>query len=65
MLLSKISERKAKKYKLTEKERNFYLQLSFPKVNYVRPIETKYIKRLEGGILEEVNLEKRGGASDV
>jgi len=54
--LAKMSKEQAKKLNVPEEKRGYYLQVDIPKVNYAAPIEKKWLQRLKGGVLEEINL---------
>ncbi len=55
--LTVAREEDAKKYGIREDERRFYLRLDHTKSNYASPIETLWLKRVEGGSLEAIDLK--------
>ncbi len=55
--LAKMSKDQAKKFNIPEEERHFFLQVDIPKLNYAAPTEKKWLKRLKGGVLEEIDID--------
>ena len=56
--ISKMSKEQCEVYDIEEDDRSYYVQCDIPKANYVKPIAKKWLKRIEGGVLEEIQLDK-------
>ena len=62
--MATMSKEQCAKYGIKEDDRKWYVQVDIPKANYTAPIEKKWLKRLGGGVLEEVVLEEVKGVNN-
>lgn len=59
--LAKMSKDQAKEFGISDEERGYYLQVDVPKANYTAPIPKKWLKRQNGGVLDEVDISGKVG----
>jgi len=62
--MSIMTKEQCTKYGIKEDNRKWYVQVDIPKANYIKPIDKKWLKRVDGGVLEEVILEKTKKVND-